>query len=299
MEKKSITELRKALLENKIIEIKPIIRRKSYLKKNHDGHHTYTGCHKGFTLFFDADRRSYKNPFQERKDGLDEQDAFERLLDKKEGSLNLYNFKLHEENFWGSFEIFIPKDGIKLDLTSPADLLRYRIILVDPKFAKNKEEASILEKQYEVVSESDVKERVSELAKKKDKAQDHFFKIKKSSVKMRNALRLMNKRPDKDAKLDWLKSQLFEIIEETTVPKGVAGLDKFLQAMEDPTAETKLFVLDLLESRDIVKTDIGFKVAGTNNFVGTSFVEIVRYFLKDNPDARELKVILEEKLKVS
>jgi hypothetical protein len=157
MEKKSLKELKKLVLQNKIVEVKPILRDKAYFKKSpngepHDGTHTYTGCNKSHGLPFDSKKRAYVNPFLS-EDPADEQEAFERLLDQKEGALNLYKFTVNEPNFWGKFSIRIPKEGIKLNLNMPSDALIYRIFLVDLKFAVNLADSSVAERVYLIVDE--------------------------------------------------------------------------------------------------------------------------------------------------
>lgn len=290
---KSLKELRDLVLENKVITIKPIVRSKPYLKKGHDGEHTYTGCFKTEGLPYNVNKRAYENPFL--KEG--EQEAFERLLDQKEGSLNLYNYKTGEANFWGNFLIRIPKEGIQLYLDNPSDALKYRILLKNPRFAKNMEEAGIVEKVYLIINENEVKEKETSLGLKKDKANDFMYKLKKSKKSMYDTLRLLNKRVDKDADADWLKAELYKIIDEVTVTRGVAGLDKFIEVMEDPHSEVKLFVLDAVESKDIVVDKAGYKEATSNKFLGRKFEDVVDTFLSKDPGIQEMKLLIQERLK--
>jgi hypothetical protein len=292
MEKKNLAELRSKVLENKTIKVKPIIRRKAYLKPGHDGEHTYTGCHKVHGLPFDTKKRSYRNPFRDQ----DEQEAFEVLLNQKEGSLNLYEFKVNEPNFWGSFSIRIPKDGIELDLRNPSDALMYRVLSVNSKFAKNKQESGVAEKEYLIINEMEEKEQESALGKKKDEANDFMYKLKKSKVQMLNTLKLLGKKPDKDASAEWLRSELYKVIDEVTVNKGISGLDKFLEVMKDPIADTKLLVLNAIEKGEIKRDSIGYKVIDSNLFVGRNYEEVVQYFLDSNPKVQELKAIIEDRI---
>ena len=290
---KSLAQLKKAVLEDKIVKVVPIIRRKAYLKPGHDGEHTYTGCAKIHGLTYDSAKRSYRNPFK----NADEQEIFEKLLDQKEGSLNLYKFKVTEPNFWGTFTLRIPKEGVELDLNNPSDALMYRVLQVNDKFAKNKAESGVAEKEYLIVNEEEEKEFESVLAQKKDKANDYMHEIKNSKTKMLNILKLLSKKPDANASKDWLKAELYKIIDEVTVNKGQAGIDKFIEAMEDPLAETKLFVLDAISKGDIKKDAIGYKVEASNTFVGRNYAEVIRYFLDEDPKVQELKTIIEDRIK--
>jgi len=296
MEKKSLKELQKLVLENKVVKIKPIIRKKAYFKEGHDGQHTYTGCYRTHTLGFDADKRAYINPFFQRED-VNEQEAFEVLLDQKEGSLNLYKFKVNEPNFWGEFGIRISKEGEELNLMNPADALMYRILLVNPKFAKNQEEAGILEKEYIIVNEEEAKAVASQLSKKKDKAEDYMYKLKKSKKDIIDTLRLLGKSASMDSDIDWLKGELYKIKDEVTVTKGVSGLDKFITVMEDPRRDIKLFVLDAVEQKEIVRdAKLGYKLVDSNKFVGRKYEEVVDYFSSPDPEVQESKLIIQERL---
>jgi len=288
----NLEELKKKVLVNKTIKVTPIKRRKPFLKKGHDGEDIYTGCHKDYGLPYDIKTRSYKNPFFE--DG--EQELFEKLLNQKEGSLNLYNFKVTEPNFWGNFILKLPKEGTTLNLANPSDALMYRVLLQDPKGAKSNSELSIIEKEYLMVDESEQEEELSELGKKQDEANDFMHQIKKSKKKMLDALRLMGKTVDKDASIEWLKTELYKIINEVSTTKGVIGIDKFLEVMKDPVAETKLFVLDAIEAKELVRTQTGFKVEGLNEFVGLNYNEVVKHFLGSDPKVKELKQIIQSRL---
>lgn len=293
---KSISELRKLVLEDKTVSIKPIVRPKPYLKKGHDGEHTYTGCVKTYTLPFDPKKRSYVNPFLSEDKSL-EQEAFEKLLNQKEDSLNLYTFKVSEPNFWGQFTLVIPKEGLELNLGNPADALRYRVALANREFAKDQNEASIAEKKYVIVDNAAVKEFASQLGKKKSKAEDYMIKIKKSKKEMIDALRLLGKSPSKDADIDWLREELYKIKDEVTTTKGVAGLDKFIAVMEDSLRDTKIFVLDAIDRGFIVRDKNGYKLESSNKFIGRKFEELVEYFSSKDPKILEEKLIIQEVLK--
>jgi len=305
MEKKSLKEFRDLVLENKKVKIKPIFRTKAYFKKTstgelHDGTHTYTGCNKGHGLPFSLENRSYVNPFLDEEKNYPigtEQEAFEILLNQKEGSLNLYDFKVNKPNFWGEFSIKITKEGIDLNLNNPSDALRYRIFLVNPKFATDHDDAGIMEREYEIVDDKARKAQASKLGKKKSKAEDYMFKLKKSKKSMVDTLRLLGKIANRDSDIDWLREELYKIKDETVVTKGVAGIDKFLSVMEDPTREIKLFVLDALESQDIVRDKSGYKIVRSNTFVGRKYEEVVEYFKSKDPEVIESMQIISEQFK--
>jgi hypothetical protein len=303
--KKSLKELRDLVLENKIVKVKPIVRPKPYLKRGrngqpHDGEHTYTGCSKAHGLPYSIEKRSYLNPFLDEQKKLDsgtEQEAFEILLDQKEGALNLYKYKINEPNFWGEFTMRIPKEGLELNLNNPADALRYRIFLVNPRFANNQEESKVLEREYIIVDEKEQKIQASLLGKKKSKAEDYMYKLKKNKKDMIDTLRLLGKAPSRDADIDWLREELYKIKDEVAVSKGVPGLDKFLEVMEDPTREIRLFVLDAIEGQHVIRNKQGYIIERTNKFIGRKLEEVIDYFKGKSPEVKEELAIIQEQLK--
>lgn len=300
MEKKNIKdlslgELRQLVCENKTVKVVPIARRKAYLKRGkdnqpHDGENIYTGCTKDYGLPWSIKKHSYFNPFKTDQ----EQEAFERLLDQKEGSLNLFKFK---SEFWGKFTTKISKEGMELDLQNPADALMYRVLSVDPKGATSQAQKSIIEKEYLLIDENKVKEEQSVLGKKKDKANDFMYKLKKNKKDMINTLRLLDKKPSPDASADWLKGELYKIIDEVTVAKGKNGLDKFLEVMNDPRAEIKLFVLDAVDSGAVIREQTGYKLEHNGKFVGRKYEDVVEYFSSKAPEVQEEELIIKEIIK--
>lgn len=295
MEKKSLADLRKEVCENKIITVMPIGRRKAYLKRGkdgqpHDGEDIYTGCQKGYGLAWNLKKHSYNNPFRTEN----EQEAFERLLDQKEGSLNLFKF---ESKFWGDFLLKLPKEGVPLDLNNPADALMYRVLLTDPKAATSESEKSIVEKEYILLDDTKIKEEESVLSKKKDEANDFMYKLKKNKRDMFNTLRLLGKKPSPDSSAEWLRSELYKIIDEVATVKGKSGLDKFLDVMKDSRAEIKLFVLDAIDIGAIVREQSGYKLEYNGKFVGMKYEDVVNYFSGNTPEILEQKQLIEEIIK--
>lgn len=284
------------LQKGKTVTIKPIRRSKPYLKEGHDGEDIYTGCHKDISLFYNVKTRSYVSPFTEGKE-TEEQEAFEVLLNQKEGSLNLYTFKTTVPNFWGSFVIKVPKEGVPLNLGNPSDLLMYRIASVDPKVAVDSTKRTIGEKIFEILDDSKEEKIASVLSKKRSKANDYMFRIKKSKKDMYDTLRLLKKQPSMDAPKDWLEGQLLEIVAETTVTRGVAGLDQFLEVMEDATKDTRLFVLDAIAAREIIRDRNGYKLDVSNIFVGKDLPDVVKYFLSVDPKIKETMLLIQDRIK--
>lgn len=279
------------VLEKKKIKIEPIIRRRAFFPVGHDGEHTYTGCHKDYGLPFNTKSRSYVNPFK----ADEEQAQFEYLLNQKAGSLNLYDIK---SKFWGDFSLSLNKDGMTLDLSNPVDALWYRVLLVSPRFANNDDQKSDSKCDFVLVDERVQSEAKTDLAKREEEAIDLFVSIKKSRQRMYDVLRLLNKKPDKDASIESLKAAIQTIIKEPTSAKGVTNISDFIRVMSDPAATTKLFILDAVDAGEIIYNTDGYRVKDSNTFIGKHLEQAVDYFNSKDADVKEIKAIISQRLKV-
>ena len=283
------TKERVEVLEKKVVKVEPIVRPRPFFRKGHDGEFMYTSCRRVYGLPYDSKKRSFFNPFL--KEG--EQAEFERLLNQKEGSLNLYDIT---SKFWGSFTVSVMKEGLKLDLENVSDALFYRIFLVDPKFAKNEDSRDNPECEFILIDEKYEEKVLTEKAEIKDKAMDHMYKLKKSKEKMYNVLRLLGKKPAKDVTAEWLRTELYKIIDENRNVGGVVNIDNFLSVMEDPQAETKIFVLNAIDAEEILHTTEGYRLLD-KTYLGRDIQSVYDYFNSNIPEIKEKKLVIEQRLK--
>lgn len=276
--------------EEKKIKVEPIVRSRAFFKKGHDGEFMYTGCRRVYGLPYNSKQRAFFNPFKEKE----EQAEFEELLNQKPGALNLYNRK---SEFWGDFNMPLMKEGTELDLNNPSDALMYRIFLVNPRFANSPDDKDNPECDYVLVDAAVEEEKETVQSLVKDEAMDLFFKIKKSQVKMYNVLRLMNKKPPKDATLNWLKGEIYKVIDETRSVKGVPNVKTFIKTMTDPIAVVKIFVLDAIDGEEIISGPEGYRIAGDKTYLGKDIQNVFDYFTSNDPEMKEKKLIIEQRLK--
>lgn len=279
------------ILEKKRIKVKPIVRSRPFLRKGHDGEFMYTGCRRVYGLPYDSKRRSFFNPFLDDT----EQALFEKALNQPVGALNLYDLK---SKFWGSFTFSLDKEGLDLDLMNPSDALIYRIIKVNPKFAKSEAERDVPECEYMIVDADAEEQQITFKAEIKDKAMDYMHSIKKSKKKMYETLRLLGKKPDIDASSDWYKTELYKILDQSGNVPGVTGVKQFLEVMEDTTAETKMFVLNAIDNNEIVQASEGYRITDSRKFIGKDLQNVYDYFLQDTPEVKEQKLIISQRMKV-
>ena len=278
------------VLEKKRIKVEPIIRRRAFFAAGHDGEHTYSGCHKDYGLPINTKARSYVNPFKDKS----EQAQFEYLLNQKEGSLNLYDMR---SKFWGDFSLSLTKDGFTLDLESPVDALWYRVLSVNPRFAISDDQKTDPKCDFVLVDERIQSEAKTDLAKREEEAIDLFVGMKKSRQKMYDTLRLLNKKPDKDASIESLKAAIQMIIKEPASNKGVVNINDFIRVVNDPTATTKLFVLDAVDAGEIIYNSEGYRIKDSKQFIGKHLEQAVDYFNGKDADVKEIKAIISQRIK--
>lgn len=278
------------VLENRTIRVEPIVRSRPFFRKGHDGEFMYSGCRRVYGLPYDSKKRSFFNPFL--KEG--EQQEFERLLNQKEGSLNLYDVN---SKFWGTFTVSIMKEGLELNLMNPSDALLYRIFLVSPKFAKDEESRGIPECEFALIDKKNEERVLTQKGEIKDRAMDHMYKLKKSKEKMYNVLRLLGKKPGKDASIEWLRAELYTIIDENRNISGVPNIDDFNRVMEDPQSETKIFVLNAIDAEEIIHNNEGYRLTTDKTYLGRDIQSVYDYFATNNPEVKEKKLIIEQRLK--
>jgi hypothetical protein len=129
-----------------------------------------------------------------------------------------------------------------------------------------------------------------------EKAWELFMKIKKSSKKMYDVLRVMGMNPQKQSKDDvkWLKSEIDKVIERKTKSPGLKNIDDFISAAEDPNMSLKLLIYDAIDANEIIQRNNIYKLAASDQLLGKNIKQIVEYFT--SPVGREDKLLIEQRL---
>ncbi len=241
------------ILQDKKVEVKPIVRSSAYLPAEHDGASLYTGAKWGTTLPINKNTNQLVAILDK-----EEQRIFEDELNKKKGELDFYN---KDNSFWNTFEVVIEKEGLILDLSNPVDYLKYKILLVDPRIApswamRNEDgryRFALVEEGYEV----------AEINKRQDKtrrAHRAFGRIEEFTNKMADVLEVYGKKIPKNADAEWLKAEIGKMIED---PKKI---DDFLAIVEDPNFETRLMITQAVEVGAIIRSGKnGYKLPGVED----------------------------------
>jgi len=276
------------------VEVKPIVRQRSFFAKGHDGEFMFTGTTKGYMLPYDNSTRSYVNIFEDKA----EQEWFEDKIGLEKGALSIYDRK---SEYWTTFIVEVSKEGKTLDLSIPSHMIEYKVLKANKKRIAKSWEGRNASPGFEfaLVSEAQVTDENIKVAERDEHAWELFMKLKKSNKKMYDILRVMNANPQKQAKDDakWLKSELNKIISQKQKAPGVLSIDDFIKAAEDKKLTTKLFVLDAIEIGEVAQRADGFRLTANDQLLGKNMSQVVDYF--DSPAGQEDKLLIKQRLELN
>jgi len=283
----------KFLREEKV-EVKPIVRQRSFFKKGHDGEFMFTGTTKGYMLPYSNSTRSYVNVFESDE----EQKFFENKMSLKDGELSVYDRK---SEYWTTFTVTISKEGKTLDLSIPSHMLEYKVLMANKKRISPTWEDRNSNPGFEfaLVNESQVIDDNIKMSEKNERAMELFMKIRKSNKKMYDILRVLGANPQPQAKEDakWLKSEIDKIISQKQKAPGILAIDDFIRTAEDSKFSTELFVLDAMDIGEIVHRSGKYRLTSNEQLLGKSMSQVVDYF--DSPGGREDKILIEQRLELN
>jgi len=292
--KEEVKKSPESYLENRKVIVQPIDTiDKGFFKVGHDGNHTFTGCWKLYQLPVSISTRCYVNPFETK----DEQEAFEIMLGLEKGELNP-NKK--DSKFWSEFKVRLDKNPKELDLSNVMDALEYKVLSVDPKFAKDGVDIHSGQFEYKLVDERYKEEESTKFAVKKDEAWEEYFKIKKNPQKLLDVLRLLGIKLSETADLKVLQAKVVEVIERSNKAKDplLKNIDDFLSVVNDPKATIKLFLYDAMDAGEVkVKNGTDYTLGETGELIAKSFMGAVDWFL--HIDNKEIKQLIEQRLRNS
>lgn len=288
----SFDEAIKFVTKNEVVEVKPIIRERPFFKKGHDGEFMFTGTTKMYQLPFSNNSRSYVKIFDNSK----EQEAFEVIMNLPAGALNLYN---RNSEFWLKYTVTLTKEGKQLDLTVPSLVLEYKVLKANVKrIAPDWASRHRGGLEFALVNDTQVQEDDNKRADMYEKAMDYFIKIRKSTSKMYNVLRLLDKKPTAENadNVAFLKTEILKVLEQREKGRGgVKSVYDFIEIMEDPRFDTKVLIYDAMDANEIIMSNGLFKLASTEAVMGKSVAQVADWL--ETLQNQEDKIILQQRLK--
>jgi len=191
----------------------------------------------------------------------------------KPGDLNINVPR--DRNYWMSYRLNIPKEGLQLDLSMPEDYIAFKVALANRVYVAPSYQERINKATYKFyISDSD-KEAVAEaaLADMEATAYIKIGELRGNRPLSLSVLRLLGKSISTDARDESIVAEMRKVIKE---PKG---LEKFLAVVGDPNLQLKSDILKGYSAGFLIFKNTRYVVKDSGLFLGT-LDEAVTY-LKD------------------
>lgn len=226
----------------------------------------------------------------------DEKDFLEESMGLPKNALSVY---LKENNYWATQQVRLTKSDTYLDLSAPADYIKYKILLANTdSIAPNLETVSNYPKatyQFVLISEKDEIQTSRDAMTISMEASEAFSKLGNDVAMFRLIIEMLEGRPtSSNVKLDFIKPQVFRIMQ--------ANPKHFLSIVQDKMLSTKLLIKEATEVGLIRKRGDFYYLAQDNKALSNGNEDPVLSnackFL-NNPINQELRLMLEAKIKLN
>jgi len=216
----------------------------------------------------------YKDSYPE---GMTERQFFEKELGV---DLNP-NTPKNENNFWRTDKrgrVTLTKEGTTLNLNTPMDMLRYKILvcntlLISPSYEVRKNKQTY---EFMIVDQNQhISQRV-EQADIKSKAFTKYSEITSNATKMKDFIRAIGRTIPVNYSEDWLKSEILTILE--------ASEKNFLSIVEDSDYKAKAFIQKAVEAGSINRLNNKRYTLDNGKEVG-DLTDVIKY-LEENQELR-------------
>jgi hypothetical protein len=271
-------------LKKEIVTYKLVQRKGSWLEdinKNHDGKEMFSNTKwtiKG--LPWDNNKSSYVDPLTEEE---------KKFFESRVADLNLKpgDFSPHKkDNFWSTFRVSIPKEGLVLNLEILSDYLKDRFLLaqkhcIAPDWNSRNDKAT-----YKYVRSSQIQEmeEVNKKADQKMKAYEMFGKIQNNMEKMKSILRISGRTVSEDSTSDFLKAEIGKLIDNE--------IENFLFITTDKDFNVKVFLNDALRINEIKRVGKGAYWLGEDNL--GNYQDAIDFF--NNPKNSEIRLKIQSRV---
>lgn len=264
------------VLINKKVKLVPVKRPSTWLPEGHDGEFRFTDTTFSVDLPIDAKTGQRKNILTR-----EEQALFEEELNLPKGDMSFYD---KHKGFWADNRgrVYIPKDGMTLDLSSPVDYIKWKILSVNKTIAPTwKDKFQSADYTYALMDEDEEIKSSNTKADLMVKIYKHFGKIEDSPKKMQDVLKIYGKKTGSLDK-DFLRGEIQKMIDKDA--------QEFIRINEDKNFKIKVMIEDALECRAIERTaSKGYALKG-GDIIGRTIQETIEWLESPNNNDIVLKI---------
>lgn len=284
-------ETLKSCLTNKTVNVKPILREKRNLTKDHV---LYGGMAEGSYVVFTVPLVSGGNGALMQVLTEEEEVFLEKEMGLEEGALSIYKM---ENNFWENRTVRLTKGDNFFHLNNPIDYINFKILLANKDYiCPSEEEFELTPKEtykFVVTTKEKSKSKIEEKVNAEIEAYAELGKITGEPHKMRTVLEIIERKPlSSTTDTTTLKSMLVNVIK--TKP------NVFLNVVGDDLLDNRVLINLCLMEGSIYKRGDYYYFKEDNTplcLPGESPTIVTASKFLDLPQNNETKLELESRVK--
>jgi hypothetical protein len=226
-------------LRSKKLIIKPIMTRSTWLKKGHDGEHSYSNTNKIFQAKQGANG-FIMDPLEFMSE--EEKNKFASEIRIKPEDLSVFN----PTNIFTKHSVSINKNQKVIDCSDPLQFLDFLVLKGYPNMIRVPGGQERPTQIFEIVDQSEVDATNAQTVNFKLKASLALAKLEGNTKSLTNVLLVAGRQNiPRNATAEWLLTENYKLMEES--PK------QFIKILEDPLFDLKIFINDALNAKAIIK----------------------------------------------
>jgi hypothetical protein len=274
-------------LPNRVVQVKPIKGRSSWLPEISAASFLFNDAHKDYVVPIKEKTGELVDPLTaEEREFFEDKDRSGMAFDR--GDLSVHK---KENNFWKSYIIRLDSTILKLDLSKPEDYIRYKVLLTNkneicPNHTDKDRKWSY--KYYITDLDSELSEQALRIDKTKE-AYKAYGRLSVSVSEMIDFLKLyklhnvkFNKVIPETAKENFLKVELEKILE--------TDMETFLEVATDSRYEEKKLLARALEVEAVLRNELAYETP-EGVFLGDTADEALNFLSNKRNNEVRLKIL--------
>lgn len=199
-------------------------------------------------------------------------------------------YKKHD-NFWLNFKFDLGKDIEYLDLNSPIDYIKYKILLAWPALIATSKDMVETRRSYKYYMIDSAYETV-EKARENDIEQEAwltFSELKTNRPKMIQVLALYGKKVATNSTDDFISTQISDIFR-----KDLKSMQEFVDKVTDPDFDYRILIEEAVDKSALVRNR-NYYFLPEGDKIANSTDELIDYL--KSPKNQEVYMLIEQRVK--